>query len=82
MAKYGVFLEMAIKTTNRGKIIFSKWFYKLLDLKSLIQKKFLMSHVNDVINNQFKKGVQKQQKKEISKNKVPFQFLKLGYSIL
>ena len=32
-------------------------------------KKKLMSHVNDVINNRFKKGVQKQQKKEISKNK-------------
>ena len=73
---------MAIKTTNRGKIIFSKWFYKLLDLKSLIQKIFLMSHVNDVINNRFKKGVQKQQKKEISKNKVPFQLLKLEYWIL
>ena len=41
-----------------------------------------MSHVNDVINNRFKKGVQNQQKKEISKNKVSFRFLKLRYSIL
>jgi len=73
MTKYDVFLEMARKSPNENRIIFSQWFYKLLDLNLVFQKKILMSHADDVINTRFKKGVRKWQKKEILKNRVPFQ---------